>query len=467
MKALKVFLLSFILVLAFGSVWAEKDPSVNQVSEIDSEVEEMIALDEDVQPEDLGISEPRILPDHPFYFLKNWTRGLRTFLTFDPVRKAELRQRFANEKLIELKKMIAQKKKAEEIERATENYQREIERIKTITERIKEKAKENPRIESFLDKYVKHQLLHQRLLERLENQVSPRAFEKIKTARERHLKRFGEVMSRLEDRPEKIREKIERKIKEIRGSEFKSFKNLEILKRLEKVVPEKARPALRQAQENFLRKFKTKLEQIPPERLEKFQAYAERISGEKQMEILETLRIELKTRPVIRKKIMEIRERVIEKTKERAREINCPEIKRPTSGFCEEGRIVVRKDERGCIISFDCLIPAEVRLQLPQKEEEGKACITLWNPVCGKDGRTYSNACFAKLAGVEIAYKGRCRALECQTDADCPQPRCGPAGTLRARCLGVQAKCIKGKCQTVSTVSPLKSLPAAEPNSDQ
>lgn len=35
-------------------------------------------------------------------------------------------------------------------------------------------------------------------------------------------------------------------------------------------------------------------------------------------------------------------------------------------------------------------------------------CITLWLPVCGKDGKTYSNACNAKNAGVEFV-QGECQ----------------------------------------------------------
>ncbi|MBA7680600.1 hypothetical protein ES703_88921 [subsurface metagenome] len=270
----------------------------------------------------------------------------------------------------------------EKIEKAIRNYQNEVDTVNRATEQIRQRAEENEEVGKFLDKFVQQQILHQRVLQKLEGQVPAEAFEKISEARGNHLEKFGEVMTRLEDKA-KIQERLENNIRQVKGSEFKEFKNLEILEGLKEKIPEEAKEAVQGVMENSLTRLKEQGQEMSAEKLGKFQAYTERISGEKerQMQVLESLKVELRAIPQLQQKLNETRNRIMETIRVQERE--CPAIEKPAENYCGDGRIVVRKDDAGCVIGFSCI----------QAEQQSSACITLWDPVCGKNGRTYSNKC--------------------------------------------------------------------------
>jgi len=346
--------------------------------------EENVTADEDITAEDLGISEPKTLPDSPFYFLKNFWRGVRTTFTFNPVNKAELRLRFANEKLIEAKKLAEKTGKEEIFQKTLEKYQREMKRIRTRVEKFKEKAKDNPKIDKFLDKFTDKTIKHQRLMDRLEKNLSdkPEVLERIRNTKEKALEHFGEVMERLEEK-NKIPERLEKNMEKIKGSKYKNFKNLEILMRLEEQVPEQAKETIRQAQENSLKRLHEDLEQMSSEDQGKFSDYLDKIGGNQnaQLKVLERLKAKNLT-PVLRQKI-------------------------------EQNRQMIQ--ERVQNIEKDTLQLRERIQEQTREQTREQVCITLWAPVCGKDGKTYSNTCFAKAAGVEIAYKGKCKVQKTRT----------------------------------------------------
>jgi len=481
-KLFKIILIGFCLVFAL-MVFAQEMPEVTQ--------------DEEVLPQELEVSEPRVLPDHPFYFLKNWGRQIRMFFAFRGENKARLRLKFANEKLIELKKMVELKRDPKFVEKTLGSFQKELEEI----EKVRPESLKN-----FSEKLMHQQLLHQRILKKLETQVPPEVLEKIKENREKHLERFANVMSKVEEKfPEKLEEELEKQ----KGGKFKDFKKLEVLKEIEEKLPEELKEKIEERKEKVLAKFHENLEKMSDGDREKFKEYIKQISGnklihldiitdlegeeiseklegilkeakEKNIEKIEKLKKvtleeakekinlaeaeiskaeekvketkpeEYKAKAALRllelaknhlerakkafdegkygwafglatasyhealncqkiaekiEKIKESPEKMKEKLKELYPGVELPEdirkCKLVAPPRCLEGKIGIEKDENNCPI-FKCL---------PREKPEEVLCYMLWNPVCGADGKTYSNECFAKAAGIEIEYKGVCREV--------------------------------------------------------
>jgi hypothetical protein len=71
----------------------------------------------------------------------------------------------------------------------------------------------------------------------------------------------------------------------------------------------------------------------------------------------------------------------------------------------------------GCLSNADCA-PLGYCLTPPaacdgpgacvERLPDNVECLTVWDPVCGCDGQTYSNACYAAKAAVSIDYLGAC-----------------------------------------------------------
>jgi len=70
------------------------------------------------------------------------------------------------------------------------------------------------------------------------------------------------------------------------------------------------------------------------------------------------------------------------------------------------------------------IIETKTLFEILYPEEELIACIEIFAPVCGVNGETFSNACFAGAEGVEILHNGECSGDEAMVLTQDPSAFC-------------------------------------------
>ena len=233
-----------------------------------------VEIDEDITATDLGIEEPKMTSINIFYPLKNLFNNIKIALTADPVKKAEMRLDIANEKLIEAKKLTEEINKPEEAIKAINSYQREISKSVKGIENIAQKDQ----AQALSDKIIDNSFKQQKLIDSLEKKLDVKYSNDLYEAKEESSKYMSVVIDKIIP-VENIESKMTEIVEKQKGSEFKDFKNLEILKTIEEKVPEQAKQAIQKAQENTIQRLENKIETMDETQKEEFKNYVETIGG--------------------------------------------------------------------------------------------------------------------------------------------------------------------------------------------
>ena len=217
---------------------------------------ERTQLDEQFTPEDFGLEEVGTLPTSPFYFLKSARRGLQTTFTFNSKKKAELKLKFAAEKLLETQELAKREDIDEqEVRDSLASFRSELSRVEDRVERASVNDEEAQELsKKVIDSVVKFE----KVLGGLEKDLPAEEFEQIKEAKDKAATTFAVVFDIVEE--DVATTQLAEVFDEQEGSEFKDFKNIEVLREIEDKVPEESKDAIRSAKENALNRLQNELE---------------------------------------------------------------------------------------------------------------------------------------------------------------------------------------------------------------
>ena len=237
-----ILLVSLIMILVFGTSGVFYQLVFGQNSQESSSLNQYLKTTGNVG----------ILPTSPFYFLKEWGRGIRMLFTFDPIKKSELEIKISDEKMVELAAVVEKEPQNEKaIQKALENYQKSKERLAKRLEELKETS-QNPNVDRLLDKVVEQEVRHIEVFDAMGGLVTI----------PRDVPAGPAKLAAEKDNPEKFVQRVKSAIEKLPERELKSLRAIEVIDRLSESLAPEISGELIKAREEYSEKLVDEINKI-------------------------------------------------------------------------------------------------------------------------------------------------------------------------------------------------------------
>ena len=247
--------------------------------------------------EDEVVTEQDLEAEAPgrFHIFKKITRTVQRTITRNPLKKAELRIEEAHEELLRAEKLMEEnpndEKAQERAQEALGDFERNIEKVKDQAADIKEKKADQ--VGAFMEKIADFQIKQQKMLNNLEEKLPEQAFAKVQEARQRSIQHQSQVMTQVAENQEQVAERFSAAFEKQRGSEFRDFKNIEMMEQMSEFIPDEMKAAVLQAKTEARARFEVQIQSLSGDaRNQGFKRYVENINGDpvSQMRALDNIK---------------------------------------------------------------------------------------------------------------------------------------------------------------------------------
>ena len=266
LKFLSLFAFSLMGLMFFAPRTLAQETDLSNVS---AEFEA-----DEIQAEDLDISEPTVLPGDSGYWWQNLKENVGLFFTFDEQKRAEKMEQNASRRIIEAKKLSTSgtANAADRISDALTRYQELMDKLRT-------KFADNPDLkEKMLEKFDANTLRHQEVLteviEKLNDKASTEQIQNLERIREQSSLNWYNINQ------ETMQERLESAVeKNNTGSKFRQIKNIAVLEQLADILPDEAGDQIEAAKVRAEEKLADKINNLSNAEKDQLEKYIANIAG--------------------------------------------------------------------------------------------------------------------------------------------------------------------------------------------